>query len=74
MRLRDFFDRWVRWRCCDCPYPHGGYSFWRCGKRRGHKGRHRMRNYTWSDDGRTRFEPLPIDVKLKDIGVSDLIR
>lgn len=37
----------------------GGYTFWRCGLRRGHEGLHRSNNYVWTDDGTTDYLPLP---------------
>ena len=57
--LRDLFDRWVRGRCCAAPdYMAGGYTFWRCGRPRGHKGPHRTVNYLWGDDlGGTAYSP-----------------
>jgi len=41
----------------------GGYSHWRCGKRRGHATEHRFMNYVWDGDGSpVRFDPLPLRV------------
>lgn len=45
----------------------GGYSHWRCGKRRGHAdtaermdGAHRFHNYTWEGPGhKVEYAPLP---------------
>jgi hypothetical protein len=62
--VRDLIDRHIRGFCCDCPQgsgkaPGGGYRFWRCARRRGHRGRHRSINYVWDDNGVT--EHVPID-------------
>lgn len=40
----------------------GGYSHWRCGKARGHRGDHRFQNYTWSGElhEQGKYNPLPI--------------
>lgn len=40
----------------------GGYSHWRCGKHRGHRGDHRYQNYTWSGElhERVKYHPLPV--------------
>jgi hypothetical protein len=45
----------------------GGYSHWRCGKRRGHRdtkermdSAHRFNNYVWDGDGRVEFAPIDI--------------
>jgi hypothetical protein len=49
--------------CNHCPNDgtpgSGGYTFWRCGLRRGHDGLHRSNNYVWTDDGNTSYLPLP---------------
>lgn len=49
---------WTRGYCNDCPRSVGGYSFWRCGMRRGHDLPHRSRNYVWDPTG-VRFDPEP---------------
>lgn len=50
--------------CNNCPWtadPGGGsgYSFWRCAYKRGHEQPHRYRNYTWTDDGHGKYDPIP---------------
>lgn len=42
----------------------GGYSHWRCARRRGHAELHRSRNYVWNDAGRTEYAPIPISERL----------
>lgn len=39
----------------------GGYSHWRCGRARGHRGNHRFMNYVWSGspNHKVHFMPLP---------------
>jgi hypothetical protein len=39
----------------------GGYSHWRCGKKRGHAGPHRFNNYTWTGKlgDRADYNPIP---------------
>jgi hypothetical protein len=61
--------RWDIWAtlkgyCNHCPNDGtpgtgGGYTFWRCGRRRGHQGLHRAFNYVWTPDGATDYLPLP---------------
>ncbi len=51
------------WRgyCNNCPWraePGHGYSWWRCGRKDGHDGMHRSRNYVWGEDGRPEFVPV----------------
>ena len=62
-RLRDLRDRWLHWQCCAAPRGNsdagdGGYFFWRCSLRRGHKGPHRSVNYLWGHDGGASYSPL----------------
>lgn len=39
----------------------GGFAHWRCGRRRGHGGRHRFINYVWAGPGeRVVYDPLPV--------------
>jgi hypothetical protein len=60
----------------------GGYSHWRCGKRRGHlartlvrghedgsSGLHRFNNYTWTGNpaDRTEYQPLPLDADYDEV-------
>lgn len=49
--------------CNHCPNDgtpgSGGYTFWRCGRRRRHEGLHRANNYVWTDDGVTHYLPVP---------------
>lgn len=37
----------------------GGYAHWRCARRAGHIGLHRLNNYVWDASGRTTYQPLP---------------
>lgn len=50
--LLDLLDR-LRGRCCRAPLymVDGGYHFWRCMLRRGHKGPCRSGNYLWGPGG-----------------------
>lgn len=63
-------DRWwdllaaLSGYCNACPWSpvpgeSSGYRHWRCGYQRGHELPHRYRNYTWGDDGRGTYDPLP---------------
>lgn len=36
----------------------GGYSHWACGEPKRHKGEHRVRNYTWTDDAPAVYAPV----------------
>lgn len=36
----------------------GGYAHWRCGRPRGHGGRHRFVNSVWSDGAPPVFDPV----------------
>jgi hypothetical protein len=36
----------------------GAYLHWRCSLKRGHDGKHRLRNAVWSDTGRVEHEPI----------------
>lgn len=40
----------------------GGYSHWRCGKARGHRGEHRFMNYIWwgGPEDKVMFRPMPL--------------
>lgn len=39
----------------------GGYQHWRCQLPVGHSAAdHRYRNYVWTPDGRTHFDPIPV--------------
>jgi len=54
---------WLGGWCNHCPRtagdPGGGYGHWRCERRRGHEGMHRVNNYVWDDNGQTDYLPVP---------------
>lgn len=56
---RDLIDRWLRGKCCAAPryQKDGGYHFWRCGLKRGHKGQHRSLNYLWGHGEGSVYDP-----------------
>src|SRR4051812_15791298 len=67
--LRDFWDRWARGLCCAAPrfIVDGGYYFWRCSLRRGHKGPHRSVNYLWGDAiGGSAYSPVDAPTPMLD--------
>jgi hypothetical protein len=44
----------------------GGYRHWRCGRRRGHDGKHRFINYTWGGPGE-RVEYAPVEPTFENL-------
>lgn len=61
--LCDLRDRWLHGYCCAAPstmLEDGAYHFWRCGRKRGHKGPHRTVNYLWGHEGGG-YSPIPHD-------------
>jgi hypothetical protein len=66
-RIRDVIDRHVRRICCVVPDEDaGGYRHWRCGRRRGHDGKHRFINYTWGGPGE-RVEYAPVEPTFENL-------